>query len=236
MGYYSKKERELYSIFEKFYVIELEWKEIRVLNETEFKKLQNNLASLEKEIVLIKNRQPSCAELLERYDSEYSKYSAEVERILDLNNQERYQVRRCLFSEEKIEALRKTIDSLVEIRNRNWELLDNRTIEYSSRILWHLISLRNDVDKSKSDIFQTLEKLRETLEKNNSILHELLSPTHDWITLEQQNKKRCVKCSKEIELEQIEQPTYSSEDIDEMALAKEEYRKKIQRIRDSEIL
>lgn len=204
MRYYSEKERENYSIFESFYVIEVEWNQIQVMNENEFNELQENLATLEKEIMLIKDRQPNCTKFLEGYENEYSKYSTEVERILDLNNNERYQLNHYLFSEEKIENLRKTLDSLIEIRDKIWDLPDNRMIESYSRILWHLISLRNEVETSKSEFFPNLEKARETLEKNNSVLYGLLNPTHDWIILEQPRRKRCTKCSGEILLEETE--------------------------------
>jgi hypothetical protein len=213
LDYYSEEERKRYSIFEEFYVYELEWSQIRVMNEYEFKNLQDNLASLEKEIVLVKNRQPDCAEFLEGYENEFSKYITEVQRILELNDNERFQLDHCLFSEEKIETLRKTLDSLIKIRNKNWDLLDNRTIEYSTKIIWHLISLRNEVETDKSKFFPTLEKARETLEKNNSVLYELLDPTHNWIIFELQSKKRCSKCSKEIMLEEKENKFHYEEEL-----------------------
>jgi hypothetical protein len=201
---YSERERESYSIFEKFYECELEWAELRVMNENEFTKIQYSLASLEGQIALLKSRQPNCRELLERYDSEFSKYSAEVDRILQVNNHERYQLIGYLFSKEKIETLKNTLGTLREIRNKNWRLLDERTIEYSHRILWTLTTLGKEVETDKSEFFRSLEKIRETLEKNNSILIDLLRPIHDWVVLESPKRKRCARCSEEILLEETE--------------------------------
>jgi len=205
------------------------------MNESEFKKLQDNVTSLEKEIMLLKNRQPYCGKLLGLYDEEFSKYSEEVDAILQVNNHERYQLHCCLFSKEKIEALRSTLAVLRKLRNEDFHLLDERTIEYSSRILWNLISLRNEVETDKSRFFQSLEKIGEMLENNNSVLYELLQPAHDWVILELPNRKRCTKCSKEVETEQ-KQPERSSGETGTRSSIDDEHRKRIQRFRDSEIL
>ena len=39
---YSENERKRYSIFEKFYEIELEWKQLRVMDENELRMHQEN--------------------------------------------------------------------------------------------------------------------------------------------------------------------------------------------------
>jgi chromosome segregation ATPase len=231
---YSEQERRRYAIFSEFYSCELEWAGIRVMNENEFKKLQDNVASLEKEIILLKNQQPDCRRLLGLYDEEFSKYSEEVETILQVNNHERYQLHGCLFSKEKIESLRSTLAALRKLRNEYFDY-DGSTIQYSSRVLWNLISLKNEVETDKSQFFQSLEKIGETLENNNSVLYELLQPTHDWVILESPKKKRCAKCSKEVETEQ-KQPEHSSKEIETRSSIDDEHRKRIQRFRDSEIL
>jgi hypothetical protein len=97
------------------------------------------------------------------------------------------------------------------MRNRNWGLLDNRAIEYSTRVIWHLICLRNEVESDKSNFFPTLEKTRQTLDEYNSELYDLLQPTHEWVTSESPYKKSCSKCSKEILLGEKEK-LFTSED------------------------
>jgi len=87
--------------------------------------------------------------------------------------------------------------------------------------------LNRALDGIKSELFIALEKVRERLENNQSILAELLTPTHQWIVLESPKRKRCAKCSREINLEEIE------ETKDKEA---EERQQKIKRVRDSEIL
>lgn len=203
------------------------------MDEEKFREVERDSANLQKQIELLKNRQPTCTKAKETYDNELSKYRIEVRDILDANNHERYILKSYLFSKDKIEALRHKLDALVKVRNENWNLLNTRLIEDSTRILWKLISLRGEVKTDKSRFFNSLETIADSLEVNNSTLNMLFRSTHDWEIVDP-TKKRCKKCSKESIVEQTKSK-FSLEKI-EMPSISEEQKREIQRIRDSEIL
>lgn len=197
LGEYSEKQRAQHSIFEEFYSSELEWADIQVMDENEFKRVNENLCVLEKKIADLKKKQPKCAERLEFYDADFSKYIREVDDVLRINSQERNRLKHYLFSKDRLEALENTLNSLSDLRKNNWNLLDERTIEYSTRILWKLMAINDETKTGKSQFFRSLEKVSEALDINNSALTGLLEPTHLWIS-DSVKEKHCVKCSKKL--------------------------------------
>ena len=120
MGNYSAQERECYLIFSKLYACQLEWAEMEVMRQEEFRKLEGKLANLEKEIGLLKIQQPDCSRNPETYEDEFFNYCEKVSKIIDINNHECYQIKHHLFSREKIEDLRYTLDTLTKLRNAKW--------------------------------------------------------------------------------------------------------------------
>jgi len=205
------------------------------MNANEFKNLQDNAANLEKEIALLRNRQPDCRKSSGSYGDEFSEYRREVETVLQLNSHERYRLHNILFSKEKIAALKTTLNALVELRNEIFDILSVDEIERYSRVMWNLICLKSEAETDKSQFFQSLEEIEETIEHNNSVLWELLEPTHSWESLESGKKKRCTKCLKEFETGQ-KQPELHPPDKGTLPWIDDEHKQRIQRLRDSEIL
>lgn len=202
------------------------------MDEKEFREVERDSTNLQTQIELLKNRQPDCTKNKEMYDNEFSKYCVDVQDMLNANNHERYILKRYLFSKEKIETLRRILDALIKVRNENCSLLGTRLFEYSTRILWKLVTLRGEVETDKSQFFDSLEMIANRLEANNSTLNELFQSTHDWEVVNP-SKKRCKKCSRELMIEQTESE-FSTEKM-EMSSIDEEHKREIQRIRDSEI-
>ena len=190
-------------VFDEFYACELKWANVRVPNENEFKDLLNNKFSvdLEKETRILKNKQPKCRDLLEKYEDEFSKYQHDVHNELWINDCALNQLDALLFAREKIENLRKTIVALRDLRSQNWRLLTDQSIDYTTKVLRKLFSLKRDVDHVNPELLTDLERVRKGLDKNHSTLKELLEPTHEWLILSSEKKKRCTKCSEEISLE-----------------------------------
>jgi hypothetical protein len=223
--------RSAQDVFDEFNACELDWAKVRVPNENELKNLLNNSVDLKKETQILKNRQPSCRDLLGEYDNKFSEYKANVENALRRNGDALHQLDALLFAKEKIENLRNTIDTLRDLRREKWHLLTTQSIEYTTRVLWNLVCLKREVENVNCELLAGLERVREELDRNYSILNELLKPAHEWIILDTEKKKRCIKCSKEIALEEIENKHTSDEKWSD-----EERQKKIKRIRDAELL
>jgi len=80
------------------------------------------------------------------------------------------------------------------------------SVEYTSRVLWKLLDLKYSIDSANPKLLVELERTREELDKSHSILEQLLEPTHEWLTLSDENKRLCVKCSKETYLPEKEEP------------------------------
>jgi hypothetical protein len=194
---YSREEQKRYSLYEQFYAWDLEWADIRVVGENEVNKLKETLSEIERQIEYLKIHQPKCMQLLDSYSMEFSKYSLEIDKIIQKNNHGLFQLNDCLFSKVKIKSMYDALDAIRKLRAENWEIMDPNTIEYATRVMWRLISLKDDVETDRSKLFGSLEKMAETFAANKAILYELLNETHEWVQ-ETPERKRCIKCSKEI--------------------------------------
>jgi hypothetical protein len=223
--------RSAQDVFDEFYACELDWARVRVPNENEFRNLLNTSVDLGKETQTLKNTQPICRDFLGEYDNKFSEYKATIENALQRNGDALHQLDGFLFAKERIENLRNTIDTLRDLRREKWHLLTTQSIEYTTRVLWNLVCLKREVENVNWELLAGLERVREELDKSYSILNELFKPTHEWIILDSEKKKRCTKCSKEIALGEIENKHTSDEKWSD-----EEWQKRIKRFRDAELL
>ena len=89
------------------------------------------------------------------------------------------------------------------MRREKWDSLTTQSIEYISKVLWNLVSLEHDVDNINPKLLIDLERIKNRLDKNRLTLEELLEPTHEWVILNSEKKKRCTICSIEISLEEV---------------------------------
>jgi hypothetical protein len=194
---YSGEEKERHSLYEQFYAWDLEWADIHVIGENEVNKLKETLSEIERQIEYLKIHQPKCIQLLDSYSMEFSKYSLEVDKIIQKSNHGLFQLNNCLFSKVKIKSMYDALETIRKLRAENWDIMDPSTIEYATKVMWRLISLKDDAETDRSGLFDTLEKMAETFAANKAILYELLNETHEWVQ-ETPERKRCSKCSKEI--------------------------------------
>jgi hypothetical protein len=198
--------RSAQDVFDEFYACELVWAKVRVPTENDFEEVLNSSVDLEKETLILKNRRPNCRDFLgknEKYEDEFSEYHSEVRNKLQVNDHALHQLDALLFTKEKIEYLRETIDTLTKMRRKKWDLLTIQSIEYTTKVLLTLVSLKHNVDNVNPKLLIELERVKKGLDKNHSTLIELLEPTHEWLILNSEKKKRCTICSKEISLEEI---------------------------------
>jgi hypothetical protein len=194
--------RNAQDILEEFLACEQKWDKARVPTQNELKVLlkNNSLVQLNNEVQLLKNTQPNCEDLKRNYEVEFSKYQQQVNHAIRVTNLSLHQFDHLLVKSEQIDNLKKTIDKLIKMRNQELNHLTTKSIEYTSRVLSKLGSLKQDVDNANSKLLIELERIKNELDRNQLTLRELLESTHEWVTSISENKKRCSKCLELIDL------------------------------------
>ena len=209
--------RSAQDVLEEFLACEQSWDKVRVPNQKTIDGLLNkSFSSLQEEILALEKQRPDCKQLLDRYEEHFSMYVCEVQNRLTTLKGLLDQFNFLLFKKEKIASLNETIDKLVRTREEYCDSLAPTSLEYTSRVLWKLLDLKYSIDSINPELIVELEVAKEELDKSHLILEQLLEPTHEWLTLSNENKKRCTKCSKEIYLpEKKEPPTIYDEQTKE---------------------
>jgi hypothetical protein len=191
------RELERNSLYEQFYAWDLEWADVHVIGENEVNRLKEILSEVERQIDYLKIHQPKCMQLLDSYDKGFSKYSLDVEKIIQKNNHGLFQLNDCLFSKVKIKSMYDALDVIRKLRAQNWDIMDPSAIEYATKVMWRLISIKDDAETDSSKLFESLEKMAQMFAANKVLLYELLNETHEWVQ-ETPERKRCSKCSRQI--------------------------------------
>lgn len=194
-------------LLEYFLGCEQRWDKVTVPDQLMITKLKSLSSSLYYDSLSIEKQRPYCKDLLEKYNERFLKFSRDVQNKLTMVIETQRQFDFLLFKQEKINNLNETIHRLKGHRNENLNAFTPSSLEFTKRVLFKLSDLQHSVEKANARLMLELERAKEELYHGGTILKELLEPTHEWLIISDENKKKCSNCQVEVQLEKKLQPT-----------------------------